>query len=234
MTFPKFGKSSVLAVCLASLFIGAAQAETIAFFDLNGITGGQVDSGTQYQTGYSITYNADLTGWSKSGLNTVHALQITPSNWALMVYSGYDVPSANVYTLNSTFAANALGVRYWVSYDIAPTVYVNSGQATQAGDALRISVLNGSNAVVAYNDVAPGAWMGSQAFHKAYFSYLGDGTGDVKLQITTANPGNGYFAGAVDNISFESTQPAVPEPSTYALLGLGLAGLAALKLRRSA
>ncbi len=218
-----------LAVSFAGLGASQSRAEVITAFDLNGITGGEYDGGTQYQTGYPIKYNASLTGWSYSGFHAIHALQVTSDNWALMVYSGGE---PNVYTLDSAFSCNTLGTQYWVSFDIAPTVYVDSGQATRASDQLRISVLNPGDQAVASTDVAPGAWDGSQEFHQAYFSYFGDGTGDVRLQITTADPGNGYFAGAVDNIAFESSQP-IPEPSTYALIGMGALGIASAYRRRS-
>ncbi len=222
---------SLVAVLWLAHFVAASRADVIASFDLNGITGGQYDSGTQYQTGLSIKYNASLTGWSFSGFNAIHAVQTSPDNWALMVYSGGD---PNVYTLNTAFSCNTLGIRYWVSFDIAPTVYVTSGQATRDSDQLRISVLNSLDQAVAFTDVTPGAWNGIEEFHQAYFSYLGDGTGDVRLQITTTNPGSGFFAGAVDNIAFESSQP-VPEPKTCTLIGLGgFALVLALRRRRNA
>jgi len=205
-----------------------ARSAVIAGFDLNGIYSGLYDSGTQYQTGNFIKYQASLVGWTHSGFNAIHALQVSADNWALMVYSGGD---PNTYTMDTGFSANSPGVSYWVSYDVAPTVYVTSGQATRIEDSLRISVLNPSGNTVASNNVSTGAWDGSQAFHQEFFSYIGDGSGDVRLQITSGNPGSGYFAGAVDNIAFESTQP-VPEPTGTLLFGAGMVGIA-LRRRRA-
>lgn len=225
-------KKLLLSACILTsvnaFLTDSARSATIASFNLNGIHDGFYDSGTQYQTGNFIKYQAALTGWTYSGFNAIHALQIGPNNWALMVYSG---GAPNTYTLDSGFSANTVGVTYWVSYDIAPTVYVNSGQATREVDLLRISVLNALGGTVASNDVSTGAWAGSQAFHQEYFSYVGDGVGDAKLRITSGNPGSGYFAGAVDNIAFESTQP-IPEPTSVLLLGVGTAGIA-LRRRRA-
>lgn len=225
-------KKSLLSACILTsvnaFLADDAHAAIIAKFDLNGIHDGFYDSGTQYQTGNFIKYQAALTGWTYSGFNAIHALQIGADNWALMVYSGGD---PNTYTLDSGFAANTFGITYWVSYDIAPTVYVNSGQATRDVDRLRISVLNAVGGTVASNDISTGAWAGSQAFHQEYFSYVGDGIGDARLQITSGNPGSGYFAGAVDNIAFESTQP-VPEPASALLLVAGTTGMV-LRRRRA-
>ena len=224
----QFLLSACVLTSVNAFWAGSAQAAIMAKFDLNGIYDGFYDSGTQYQTGNFIKYQASLTGWTHSGFNAIHALQIGANNWALMVYSS---SNPNTYTLQSGFSANTLGVTYWVSYDIAPTVYVNSGQATREQDILRISVLNSAGAAVATNDAKTGAWAGSQDFHQEYFSYVGDGIGDARLQITSGNPGSGFFAGAVDNIAFESTQP-VPEPTSAVLLVVGTAG-AVLRRRRT-
>ena len=203
----------VIASCLA---ISTARAVDILDFDMNGITNAQISS-LQSDTGNQLVYGANLTDWDKSGFNAVHAIQLSgttpggPGNYAVMIFGD------NLITQQTAFAgANDNGVTYYVSYDIGPTVYATPAQATQAGDQLRINLLRGDNSVLAYNLFAPGAWAGVQTFTKAYFSYVGDGTGSLRLQIRSEQPNNGRFSGAVDNIAFWNSVP-VPEPSTYAM-----------------
>jgi hypothetical protein len=88
---------------------------------------------------------------------------------------------------------------------------------------LRINLLRGDNSILASSVVAPGAWQGVQTFSQAYFSYVGDGSGPLRLQIRSEQPNNGRFAGAVDNMAFWDSTPVVPEPSTYAMALAGAA-----------
>jgi autotransporter-associated beta strand protein len=192
--------------------LSTARAEQIAFFDLNGITNAQISS-LQYQTGNQLVFGATLTDWTKSGFNAVHAIQLSgstpggPGNYAPMIFSD------NFITMDSGFAANTKGTLYYVSYDIGPTVYANPAQATTTSDALRVNLLRGDGSILATNDVAPGAWAGVQSFTQAYFAYVGDGTGPIRIQMRSADPGSGRFSGAVDNMGFWTSNPVAP---TYA------------------
>jgi len=212
----------------ASLIVGCAvganpaRAELLAYYNLNGITNAQI-SDLQYQTGNQLVFGANLTDWPKSGFNAVHAVQLSgttpggPGNYAIMIFGD------NLITQQTAFAANDSGKTYYASYDIGPTVYASPSQATQAGDELRINLLRDDNSILASSVVAPGAWQGVQTFSQQYFSYVGDGSGPIRLQIRSEQPGNGRFAGAVDNMAFWDTPPVpVPEPSSY---GMALAGL---------
>lgn len=217
----------VIASCLA---MSSARAVDILDFDMNGITNAQISS-LQSDTGNQLVYGATLTNWDKSGFNAVHAIQLSgitpggPGNYAVMIFGD------NLITQQTAFSgANDNGVTYYVSYDIGPTVYSTPSQATQAGDQLRINLLRGDNSVLAYNLFAPGAWAGVQTFTKAYFSYIGDGTGSLRLQIRSEQPNNGRFSGAVDNIAFWNSVP-VPEPSTY-VMGVISTSLMAVVARR--
>lgn len=96
---------------------------------------------------------------------------------------------------------------------------------------MRINLLRGDDSILAFNLFAPGPWAGVQTFTKAYFSYVGDGSGPLRLQIRSEQPGNGRFNGAVDNIAFWDSVP-VPEPSTYILSALAATVLAAASRRR--
>jgi hypothetical protein len=209
----------LITVCVA--VSSSAHAGVLASYDLNGITNAQISS-LQYQTGNQLVYGATLTDWTKSGFNAVHAIQLSgttpggPGNYAIMIFGD------NLITQQTAFAANDLGKTYYATYDIGPTVYADGYQATQAGDQLRINLLRGDNSILASSVVAPGAWQGVQTFSQAYFSYVGDGSGPLRLQMLSEQPGNGRFSGAVDNMAFWDTVP-VPEPSTYAMAFAGIA-----------
>ena len=209
------------------LLCASAKAELLYLFNLNGITNAQI-SNLQYQTGNQLVFGATLNDWVKSGFNAVHAIQLSgstpggPGNYAIMIFSD------NLITQQTPFAANETGKTYWVSYDIGPTVYANPAQATLAGDKLLINLLRNDNTILAFNEVAPGAWAGAQTFNQAYFSYVGDGTGPLRIQMRSADPASGRFSGAVDNMAFWDSVPTapVPEPGTWAAAALlvGAAG----------
>ena len=187
----------------------AANAGLLQYFDLDGIYNAQTST-TQYQTGNQLVFGASMTGWTHSGFNAIHAFRWSPTNYAVMIYGN------NQLTMNTGFAANDLGVTYYVALDIGATVYSTPSQATAAGDAVRINLLNSANQVVATQDFAPGAWNGTQTFTRMAFSYVGTGSGVVRLQITNSNPANPRFAGAVDNIAFWDSNP-VPAPAALSL-----------------
>jgi hypothetical protein len=223
-----------LALLGAALLAAPARAELLISFDLNGITNAKI-SDPQYQTGNPLVFDATLTDWIKSGFNAVHAIQLSgttpggPGNYAIMIFDD------NLITQQTPFSANTLGQTYYVSYDIGPTVYANPSQATQAGDALRVNLLRGDASILASSVVAPGAWAGVQTFTRAYFSYVGDGTGDLRIQMRSDTP-NGRFSGAVDNMAFWNGVPdpigAVPEPGTWAAAALLSVGAVFMRWRK--
>jgi hypothetical protein len=221
----------LLAVCGLGLF--ALQSGASEIWSSNFAVSGGLDGGSQLQTGNQLVYAADVQGWSSSGFHAAHAVEVTPSNWALMVYSGNDPSEANTYTLNTGFGANSADTSYWVEYQIAPTVSQTPSQASSSANVMLISVLNPLNQVVASTLVSPGTWDGTQTFHQGYFSYIGNGTGDVRLQITSGDAGTSEFDGAIYQIGFWDSQPSTaPEPASCLMMGLGLAGVALVGVRR--
>lgn len=211
--------AAVVAFLATSGQRGAVGGMLVAL-DFNDITSASIST-TQYQTGNWLVYNATFGGWDRSGVNAAHALQQSGTvqggagDYALMIYGN------NVATQKTGFAANASGTTYYVSYLMGPTVYTDPNQATQAGDTFRVNLLRGDNSILATNDVAPGAWTGTQTFTQQYFSYVGDGTGPIKMQLLSGNTLT-RFVGAIDNVAIWDTVP-VPEPSTYAMALAGLA-----------
>ncbi len=221
-------------------FLAATQAQAAILLDFgfNDIVSSSI-SNTQFQTGNRLVYNAVFGDWNKSGFNATHAIQLSGAihggagDYAIMIYGN------NVLTQKTAFAANTLGQTYYVSYDIGPTVYADAHQATQAGDTFLVELLRNDDSVLASNYVAPGAWAGVQTFNQAYFSYLGDGSGSLRIRLSSGNTLT-RFAGAIDNMAFWDSVPTpstVPEPGQVAasllLLG-GIGGYVFLKRRKAA
>lgn len=222
--------SGILA-CLS----GMAGAATILFTeDFNSYSGTQ--NTTQYQTGLEIAHTGTVTGWTRSGAGTMHAVDLAnlggqskPSNWAVMFWQD------NVITQTVGIAANDLGANYEVNFDYGTAVYGNTlggpGQRTLAGDGLLVQILRADNSVIASQSFFPGAWddVGNHNFDgglQGTLSYIGDGSGVVRIRIgPDGSLNSGRFEGAIDNLSVS----LIPEPSSVALLGL--AGLV-LALRR--
>lgn len=224
--------STLLPAALMALVLNHAGAATLLTFDFDDIASSSIST-LQYQTGNRLVYNASFTDWARGGFNATHAIQLSGAvhgaagDYAIMIYGN------NTLVQQTAFAANDLGVTYYVSYDLGPTVYSEPTQATQAGDTFRVSLLRGDDSVLATNDVAVGAWAGVQTFEQEYFSYVGDGTGPVRIKLASGNTQT-RFAGAIDNVSFWDTVPtsasAIPEPSVP--MGCGLLLGSAFLLRR--
>jgi hypothetical protein len=88
-----------------------------------------------------------------------------------------------------------------------------------------VSLLRNNNTVLASNSVTPGAWTGVQTFSQAYFSYVGDGSGPLRIKLQSGNTLT-RFAGAIDNMAFWNSEPtAVPEPGQVAASLVLLAGI---------
>jgi hypothetical protein len=215
----------VCLACLISLEQQEASAGVLVQLGFNDITSSSIST-VQHDTGNRLVYDATFADWDRAGFNAAHALQISGAvhgglgDYALMIYGD------NIATQKTGFAANDLGTTYYVSYEMGPTVYSDPGQMTQAGDTFRVNLLRADNSVLATNDVSPGAWTGAQTFALQYFSYVGDGSGPVKMQLLSANTLT-RFAGAIDKVAIWDSVPTastVPEPSTLVISAAGIVG----------
>ena len=111
--------------------------------------------------------------------------------------------SANSLRLEAGIAANETGKTYRVSFFAGPSVWGEPSQATADGDGLLFQVLRHDGTVLAYHVHRPKAWSATpdaQQLSEASFTYSGDGSGDVTLQITSSDY-TGRFSGAIDNLS---------------------------------
>jgi Concanavalin A-like lectin/glucanases superfamily/Immunoglobulin domain len=166
--------------------------------NFNGYSGNQNDS--QYQTGLKVAFGGNVTGWSKSGDGTMHAEDRTGSgNWAIMFYGGNSVPGANIITLTTGIGANEATATYFVDFVSGHACYSGGSQANTAADGLVVDVLRTDDTVLASYTKQPGDWVGDQSFATNSFSYVGDGSGPVRIRISPlANAGR--FHGAIDNL----------------------------------
>ena len=119
---------------------------------------------------------------------------------------------ANGITLREGISANEVGVRYHVSWQAGPSVWSDASQATQAEDGLLVQVLRSDDTVLAYYAASPGAWNAGArgvAFAPMAFGYTGDGTGPVRLHVTS-NRSTGRFGGVIDRLQVHRDSESPP------------------------
>lgn len=180
---------------------------SIAKFDFNEMAGGNAES--QYQTGTPIRWLATSSIWSGGGINAHHVLQVSSVEKALMIFSGYPGQSnTNTATLKTPIPANAANTTYRVDFDVAPTVNSNPNQTTTSAERIVIRVVDNNGQIVGQTEVAPGVWPAANVFARKSFTYTGQGTGDVRL-IVTSGTVTSRFAGAVDNIEVSTFVPGL-------------------------
>ncbi len=175
----------------------------IAFYTFDEIIGGGFNGG-QFESGLDLAFGADLPGWSKSGGNPVHVVDtanltgniVNPRNFAVMIWQD------NVITQDTAIpASNEAGTEYLVEFDASPAVYQAGTQQTSATDGLLIELLNPSDVVVASYTHLPGAWGGNTILFPDSFTYIGDGSGDLRFRVGPSAFGSGRFGGGIDNLA---------------------------------
>lgn len=207
--FALVGVMSVLALGLvASGHSASASPSAIFSEDFNSII--QTNTGSQADTGLTVGAWDTLAGWTSEGTNAVHDVDLVAGSAKDIAASFY---SNNVITMSTGVAANTAGASYTVSLEVGPSVWAAAYQASTSADGLIIYVLRPDNSVLYSSTQKSGAWNGTsaaQTLTPRSFSYVGDGTGLVRLRIGTIFPNADRFGGAIDNIEIESS------PSTCA------------------
>ena len=207
--FSSLGAVGVLAFGLAvSAHSVAAAPSTIFSENFNSIV--QTNTGTQADTGLTVGAWDNLADWSSEGTHAVHDVDLEAGSVKDIAVTFY---SNNVITMSAGVAANTAGASYTVSLDVAPSVWSAASQASTSADGLIIYVLRPDNSVLYSSTQKSGAWNGTssaQTLTSRSFSYIGDGTGLVRLRIGTIHRNADRFGGAIDNIQIESS------PSTCA------------------
>lgn len=119
-------------------------------------------------------------------------------------------PSAtdsNVLISTTAAVENEAGKTYQLSAEIAPSVWAGASQATRSGDALVLELLREDGSSLRSFVLEPVAWPANDQapeFRRWEAEYRGDGQGMLSVRITSSHPGNGRFAGALDNLQVTS------------------------------
>ncbi|MCA9063286.1 MAG: PSD1 domain-containing protein [Planctomycetaceae bacterium] len=135
------------------------------------------------------------------------AIQIELTSLLLEIPGGSE---ANVLTREQPIAANEKGAVYEVSFKAGPGVWAGASQRTTADDGLQIDLLREDGSILTGFRHNPGPWSGtknSQNLNIGRFSYTGDGSGGIRIRITSATPGSSRFGGAIDDVTI-TTGPA--------------------------
>jgi len=244
---PRF--TAISGICMLLGGSAAAQIFTEDFNSFAGVlNGNQGGARGQHITTHDMGHSGNLTGWSKAGAGTVHAVDTAnvwtdpstvtanPQNWAVMIWGGNGVGAniINEITLAAPIAgSNTIGTPYRIDFLGAGGVYHAASQVNDGTtDALRIQVLRASDSAVLHTFdqiVAQPTGVGNLGLTPYSFNYTGDGTGDIVFRITGVNDTVTRFQGTIDDLSLTS----VPEPSATALLGLAGLGLILRRRRRA-
>jgi hypothetical protein len=114
---------------------------------------------------------------------------------------------ANVLILKSSIAANQKDTHYEVNFQAGPSVWSGASQQTTAADGLQIDLIREDGSTLAGFHHKPGPWAGgkdAQKLKATGFSYTGDGSGDLRVRLTSSTPGSGRFGGAIDDLTIKT------------------------------
>ena len=175
-------------------------------------------TGAQAHTGLTVGYLSSVTGWTSSGLNAMRSVnRVLGAGTNIAAAIPYD----NQLIQSSGIAANTSGVTYTMFFEVGPSVWSTASEATNATDGLIVSLVRADNTVLASSTQLAGAWNATASAQSAMtartFSYVGDGSGSVRIKVTAINPTAARFGGAIDNIVV--TQGATTCDSTSSTTG---------------
>jgi hypothetical protein len=120
--------------------------------------------------------------------------------YAAQFYGGDSTGQQNQLTMNTPVAANTSGKTYVVQFLGGPGNWAGCSQGTIAGNGLVFHVVRASNGTTLSTfTYSPAVWAGAETLSAGSFSYVGDGTGNVYLQIAATGP-FGHFGGAITNL----------------------------------
>ena len=211
------GALGVLASGFATTNRVASAAPTVIFSE-NFNSTNMGTTGAQAHTGLTVGYFSSVTGWTSSGLNAMRSVtRVFGAGTNIAAAISYD----NQLIQSSGIAANTSGVTYTMFFEVGPSVWSTASEATNATDGLIVSLVRADNTVLASSTQLAGAWNATASAQSAMtartFSYVGDGSGSVRIKVTAINPTAARFGGAIDNIVV--TQGATTCDSTSSTTG---------------
>lgn len=242
----KFGVLGKLAAAMALGFaMGAAHADTVTFGGFDPTFVGDSDYFEQagvYLTGYSnaigsqpgdlvgaIVDGSDLAGGPCYGL-------ACPTNNQTTFYAGLNdgilqldttTPgqSIHVYSLDASFIGAVQGGSYPITSGL---LLVQGFYADGSSTYTQFNLAGPTTGSFNFKTYNTSAAFAAQSFAAVdIFAYVCDVSGSCKAFQTN----QGQFA--IDNINLGPTVSAVPEPASWLMLGLGLAGITAAARRKN-
>jgi|GEM_PF-4748145 len=201
-------------VLCSALCSGVAYAQTTALFTEEfSREEGLIGRSFQAQSMHPIKHAQQLPGWTKLGDDMpVHFVEQYPGNWALMIVANR--AEQNIFTQQTSIAANARGHVYTVSFDLGPAVYAGLSQATAGDDQIVIELLRPDGSTLNKQVVTSGKWTGSHHVKNHTFQYEGDGSGNVRFRISPAYTAGVRFYGAIDDLQIFDSAKAAKESIT--------------------
>jgi len=150
---------------------------------------------TQFLSSKPVQYEGIHPGWSFVGRG-IHTVDLGNADYAFMIWDD------NGFKLDSTIKANALGQIYTVKFDASAGIFREPHKGTRAEDSFLVKILRKDNSVLATYKVHPGGWSGDMDFSEVEFTYIGDGSGNIRILIrpSVVSFESDHFAGAINNL----------------------------------
>lgn len=156
-------------------------------------------------------------GWTATGIAGVY-------NPGIPVPDGVQTGYAGGYSLQTASLFQDVGVSVTPGTPYQLDVFV--GTRVGFASSWTVELLAGSSVLAS---ASGGVANGSDTFSNVELKAVGAGSGDLGIQLSQSAGGQTFF----DDVRLQSNQASsVPEPSTLALVGLGIAGMAGYGWRR--
>ena len=212
--------------------IGTAQADVVVL-NFEGIN-------ATYPSGFAQVldfYNGGASSDGTSGVN--YGVQFTDN--ALAICLNTPGVSCSNTSRGGVAPGSELGALFWLN---GPETYMNYAAGFENGFAFNyaapntpgsVSVydgLNGTGTLLATLDLGLTPSTCGSEYSAAYCPFVAAGVNFAGVAKSISFAGTANFI-VFDDVTFGSSIPGVPEPSTYALFAVGLLGLAYTARRRS-